>query len=156
MADEPVSPSPLEVSMLTASRPASEAGRRESDAAARPWPTNAAEQRLTGPGTGVSRSTGWLNAPALGSLLVCDGCDRPLQLSWSPEGRRRYVFLCGCQRAEVDAALVERLIRDRVEAESAILATDISPEELSRIVRALFVAVRIGNSADDLVFVWRI
>ena len=142
--------------MLTASRPGPGAGRREAAAAARPWPVNAIGRRLTEPAVDGARPAEHRNGPSLGSLLVCDGCDRPLQRSWGPDSIRTYVFLCGCQRVEVDAELVERLIRDRVEAEPALQAVDIRPEEFPMVVRGLFAAVRIGHSAEDLKFVWRI
>ncbi|MET7424343.1 hypothetical protein [Dactylosporangium sp. NPDC005555] len=93
---------------------------------------------------------------ALGSLLVCDGCDQTLQLSWGPNGDRLYVFLCGCRRDGVDARVVERLVRDRVEGESVLLVDGVANEEFRRVFRNLFAEVRVAASADDLVFVWRI
>lgn len=92
----------------------------------------------------------------LGSLLVCDGCDRPLQPSQDRSGQRVYLFLCGCQRRTVNAEIVERQARDRVEAESPVLAADVETSALGPVFRRLFAGVRVGADLDDLAFVWRI
>jgi hypothetical protein len=104
----------------------------------------------------VLRYVPQVDVSGLGSLLVCDGCDRPLQLSRGPDGERRYVFLRGCRRGGLDAGLVERLVRDRVEAESQLLVAGVAVDELVEVFRRLFVAVRVAVVADDVVFVWRI
>ncbi|MEV6927467.1 hypothetical protein AB0M46_23590 [Dactylosporangium sp. NPDC051485] len=88
------------------------------------------------------------------SLLICDGCDRPLQASLAADGEREYVFLCGCRRNGVKAALVERLVRDRVESASVLLVTGV--EELPAVFRRLFAEVRIGDGPEELEFVWRL
>lgn len=142
--------------MLTASRPAPGPEHREAASPVRPWPVNSTGRHAAGSVSTGGEWTSRRNAAGLGSLLVCDGCDRPLQLSWGPDGARLYVFLCGCRRNGVDAALVERLVRDRVEAESALLVTGMAAEELPVVVRGLFAEVRIGHSAEDLQFVWRV
>lgn len=88
-------------------------------------------------------------------LLTCDNCDQLLQPSWGPNGERQYVFLCGCRRDSIDADLVERLVRHRVEAESVLLVADVADDALGQVVQRLFVAVRVAAAADDLAFVWR-
>ena len=92
----------------------------------------------------------------LGSLLACDECDRPLQPSRDESGQRVYLFLCGCQRRTVNAETVERLARDRVEAESPVLAADLAMKALGPVFQRLFTGVRIGADLNDLAFVWRI
>jgi hypothetical protein len=92
----------------------------------------------------------------LGRLLTCDSCDQLLQPSWGRRGERKYTFLCGCRRDSIDAQLVERLVCDRVEAESALLVADVAAEGLGVVFRGLFVAVRIGHGPEDLQFVWRV
>jgi hypothetical protein len=92
----------------------------------------------------------------LGRLLTCDSCDQFLQPLWSPRGVRKYTFLCGCRRDSIDAHLVERLVRDRVETASALLVADVAAEGLGVVFRGLFVAVRIGHCAEDLKFAWRV
>lgn len=71
-------------------------------------------------------------------------------------GDRVYVFLCGCRRASVDARLVERLARDRVEAASVDLVTGVPPERLRLVFEGLFAQVRVGGLPDELEFVWRV
>ncbi len=93
---------------------------------------------------------------SLASLLTCGDCDRPLQPSYETGGKRSYVFLCGCRRASVDAGVVERLARDRVEAESLDLVTGVPPERLRLVFEGLFVQVRVGELPDELEFVWRV
>ncbi|WP_327009674.1 hypothetical protein OHA72_22060 [Dactylosporangium sp. NBC_01737] len=65
------------------------------------------------------------------------------------------MFLCGCRRDSIDADLVERLVRHRVEAESVLLVADVADDALGQVVQRLFVAVRVAAAADDLAFVWR-
>ena len=91
----------------------------------------------------------------LGQLLTCDHCDQLLGPSWGADGKRQYRFLCGCRRGSVDAEVVERLVRDRVEAESALLVTGVADAELGQVFKRLFVAVRVAAAADDLAYVWR-
>ncbi|MEV0136660.1 hypothetical protein AB0H83_50580 [Dactylosporangium sp. NPDC050688] len=79
-----------------------------------------------------------------------------MQPSYETAGGRAYVFGCGCRRAAVDAGLVERLARDRVEAESVDLVTGVPPERLRLVFEGLFVQVRVGGSPDELEFVWRV
>ncbi|WP_345133542.1 hypothetical protein [Dactylosporangium darangshiense] len=93
---------------------------------------------------------------SLASLLVCEGCDQPLQPSHTTGGQRVYVFLCGCHRGEVSGDVVERLARDRVEVESYALVADVPPDRLGQVFRGLFAQVRTGSSTDDLAFVWRL
>ena len=142
--------------MLTASHPGPVAGHRETVCPPRLWPVNEMGRFAGSAAADGGRYPSRCNAVGLGSLLVCDGCDRPLQLSWGPDGVRLYIFLCGCRRDGVDAALVERLVRDRVEAESALLVAGVAVEELPVVFRGLFAEVRIGHSAEDLQFVWRV
>ena len=142
--------------MLTASRPGPVPGHRETVCPTRLWPVNGTGRSAGSAATAGGRYRSRCDAAGLGSLLVCDGCDRPLQLSWGPDGAPLYVFLCGCRRDGVDAALVERLVRNRVEAESALLVTGVAVEELPVVFRGLFAAMRIGHSAEDLQFVWRV
>lgn len=106
----------------------------------------------------AEQSDGALSASdfSLSSLLVCEGCDRPLQPSYITGGVRSYVFLCGCQRVPVDAGLVERLARDRVETASVDLVTGVLPERLRLVFEGLFAQIRIGASPDELEFVWRV
>ncbi|MER7277972.1 hypothetical protein ABT369_26375 [Dactylosporangium sp. NPDC000244] len=92
----------------------------------------------------------------LGCLLSCDHCDQLLVPSWGAGGQRQYTFLCGCRRDSVDAELVERLVRDRVEAESVLLVTGVAEGELGQVFQRLFAAIRVRTAADDLVFVWRL
>ena len=92
----------------------------------------------------------------LGRLLVCDNCDQLLQPSWSSGGERKYTFLCGCRRYSIEAQLIERLVRDRVEAESSALVADLGEEGPGAVFRALFVEVRIGAAVEDLTYRWRI
>ncbi|MEV6925557.1 hypothetical protein AB0M46_13805 [Dactylosporangium sp. NPDC051485] len=91
---------------------------------------------------------------SLASTLVCDGCDQPLQPSRAPDGQRVYLFLCGCRRDFVDAELVERLARDRVEAASSRPA-DFGADGIGSVFRNIFASVRIGHGPEDLQFVWR-
>ncbi|MGI5180555.1 hypothetical protein ACQEVZ_29995 [Dactylosporangium sp. CA-152071] len=67
-----------------------------------------------------------------------------------------YVFLCGCRRNGIDAGVVERLVRDRVEGESVHLVDGVADQELGQVFRNLFVEVRVADTPDDLVFVWRV
>lgn len=92
---------------------------------------------------------------SLTSLLICGGCDRPLQPSRATDGRRVYLFLCGCLRDVIDAELVERLVQDRVEAESTWLANP-EPDGLGAVFKSLFAQVRVGGGVEELAYVWRI
>lgn len=93
---------------------------------------------------------------SLSPLLTCDSCDRPLQPSGTSTGARVYLFLCGCRRSAIDAGLVERLVRDRVSAESVALVGDAAADALGAVFRSLFAEVRIGEHAQELAYVWRI
>lgn len=93
---------------------------------------------------------------SLSPLLTCDSCDQPLWPSGTSAGVRVYLFLCGCRRAAIDAGLVERLVRDRVEAESVVLVGDTAADALGAVFRSLFAEVRIGNNAGELAYVWRV
>jgi hypothetical protein len=93
---------------------------------------------------------------SLAAVLVCDGCDRPLQPVLLADGRRGYRAPCGCRLTAVDATLIERLVRDAVERQSATLVADVPAEALGGVFAALFVAVRVGGGAEDLSLVWRI
>lgn len=116
----------------------------EQLSATRTFPLNDAARRREQPTESYS----------LSPLLVCDGCDLPLQPSKTARGARVYVWLCGCRRASVDASMVERLVRDRIETDFALVA-DVAADALGPVCRSLFAAVRIGAGVDELTFVWR-
>ncbi|WP_307961786.1 hypothetical protein [Salinispora arenicola] len=56
----------------------------------------------------------------------------------------------------VDAEDIEHLVLKAVAAPAPSLVADATPEELGRIFRRLFVAVRVGGCAQDLSIVWRL
>jgi hypothetical protein len=89
----------------------------------------------------------------LAGLLVCDGCDAPLQTVVPAGGRRGYRAPCACGPAVIDAAAVERRVRDAVEQHSTAMVGDVPAEALGGVFAALFVAVRVAG--DDLSLVWR-
>lgn len=110
----------------------------------------------TAPGRFPVNRTGVNRQPfSLAALLVCDSCDRPLQPVLLTGGRRGYRAPCGCRLSAVDAAVVERLVRDAVERHSVALVADVPAEALGGVFTALFAAVRIGGSSEDLSLVWR-
>ncbi len=115
---------------------------------------------MTAVGRRADKSAALTSAPvgrySLSPLLTCDSCDRPLQPSGTSTGIRVYLFLCGCRRTAVDAGLVERLVRDRVGAESMALVEDAGADALGAVFRSLFAEVRIGEHAQELAYVWRI
>lgn len=93
---------------------------------------------------------------SLSSLLTCDGCDRRLQPSVTAAGERIYLFMCGCRWQAIDSGLVERLVRDRVEAASAALVAGAADVDLGPVFRSLFVEVRVGANVAALTYRWRI
>jgi len=66
-----------------------------------------------------------------------------------------YLFLRGCLRDVIDAELVERLVQDRVEAESTWLANP-EPDGLGAVFKSLFAQVRVGGGVEELAYIWRI
>ncbi|MDG6100507.1 hypothetical protein Daura_03855 [Dactylosporangium aurantiacum] len=93
---------------------------------------------------------------SLSSLLTCGGCDRRLQPSRTAAGERVYLFLCGCRWQAIDAGLVERVVRDRVEAASVALVAGAAASDLGPVFRSLFVEVRVGADVAALTYRWRI
>ncbi|MFF5233654.1 hypothetical protein [Dactylosporangium sp. NPDC000521] len=121
-------------------------GAAPAGVAVLPEGTEAGHRRGPGPGDRFS----------LGRLLTCDNCDQLLRPSWDLSGERQYIFLCGCRRGGINADVVERLVYQRVEAESVLLVADVAVEALPAVFQGIFAAVRIGHSTEDLMFVWRI
>ncbi|MEW2386070.1 zinc ribbon domain-containing protein [Micromonospora sp. NPDC047707] len=94
-------------------------------------------------------------AYTLTGLLRCRGCGTSLQ-PVRMLGRRAYRGPCGCRLTAVDAEDIEQFVLEAVAAPAPGLVADAAPEELTRIFRRLFVAVRVGGCAQDLSIVWRL
>ncbi|OKI71677.1 zinc ribbon domain-containing protein [Micromonospora sp. CB01531] len=91
----------------------------------------------------------------LEGLLRCRGCGASLQ-PVRMLGHRAYRGPCGWRLTAVDADDLEQLVLEAVAAPAPRLVADAAPEELGRIFRRLFVAVRVGGCAQDLSIVWRL
>ncbi|NIL64691.1 hypothetical protein HCB39_25980 [Salinispora arenicola] len=123
--------------------------RRRSHECARRAVSGSGGEGQAKPGSRIS------GAFTLEGLLRCRGCGTSLQ-PVRMLGQRAYRGPCGCRLTAVDAEDIEHLVLKAVAAPAPSLVADATPEELGRIFRRLFVAVRVGGCAQDLSIVWRL